>query len=84
MARLRVSTNNPNTLFGEMHEKGAAFFVKTEENTYQVLYFSSLRDILFEGELTLEQISKLKNIQEAVQVKSIQYDKFNDTWHIEE
>ena len=65
-----------------MHELGTAFYAKTGENTYQVLYFAQHREIIFEGKLSPEQAGKLKGI--TTQVKTIEYDKFNDTWIIEE
>jgi len=82
LTRLKLTTSNPKTLLEEMHELGTAFYAKTGEKTYQVLYFASIREIVFEGELTPEQVAALEG--NATQVKSIQYDKFNDTWIIEE
>ena len=82
MTRLKLYTNKAETLLETMHELGTAFYAKTGENTYQALYFAQHREIIFEGELTPEEADKLKAM--ATQVKTIEYDKFNDTWIIEE
>lgn len=80
--RLVVHTSNPQTLIEMMHELGTAFYCKTGQKTYRVIYFATNREIHFEGELTEEQLEKIK--MEATEVKSIRIDDFNDEIIIEE
>jgi len=77
--RLVVKTSNPETLFDHMHEKGTSFYARTSEvgikpETYKVIYFATNREVHFDGELTEEQIQRLKD--DSTRVKSIQIDEF--------
>jgi len=80
--RLVVRTSNPQTLIDMMHELGTAFYCKTGQNTYKVLYFASNREVHFEGELNEAQLAKIK--AEAKEVKSIMEDEFGNEIRIEE
>jgi len=77
--RLVVKTSNPETLFDHMHEKGTSFYARTSESgvkpeTYKVIYFATNREVHFEGELTEQQIQKLRT--DSTGAKSIQIDEF--------
>lgn len=83
MVTLVIRASKSETLFDHMHELGTAFFCKVKDpNIYKVVYFSSNRQVFYEGPLTNEQLKTLR--EEHTEVTEIGYDKWKDELIIEE
>jgi len=80
---------NSKTLFDHMHELGTAFYCKypsgpvdKPETIYKVIYYAENRQIFYEGPLELPELEQLKKM--AIEVSTIEYDKFRDELIIKE
>ena len=82
MVSLVLKTSKPETLFDNIHEKGALFYTQEGDN-FTVAYYATNRQIWFEGKITdPEQLAWLE--KEGNKVKRIEYDKFSSELRIEE